>query len=73
MKYFLVTDDDMSKLREKVNSFLEEHPSIIIHSHQFATCGTQGRNKYVSMFYDDSPDYLTIKNKKDDKGTEGSL
>jgi len=73
MEYFLVTGDDMQKLRDKVNEFLAEHPGIVIHSHQFATCGTEGRNKYVSIFYDEAPEYLTIKNKKDDKGEERPL
>jgi hypothetical protein len=71
MKYFLATSDDMQKLRDKVNEFLDEHPSIVIHSHQFATCGTGGFNKYVSIFYDDAPEYLKIKN--NDKGTKGTL
>jgi hypothetical protein len=73
MKFFLATSDDMQKLRDKVNDFLGEHPSIVIHSHQFATCGTQSKNKYVSIFYDAAPEYLTIKNKKDDTGEERSL
>ena len=67
MKYFLATDTDMQKVRDKVNEFLEDHPGIIIHSHQFALCGTENRNKYVSIFYDDVPDYLTIKNKKEEE------
>jgi hypothetical protein len=62
MKFFLTTSDDMQNLREKVNEFLDEHPGIIMHSHQFATCGTQGMNKYVSIFYDEAPEYLKIKN-----------
>lgn len=73
MEYFLVRGDDMQKLRDKVNEFLAEHPGIVIHSHQFATCGTGALNKYVSIFYDDAPDFTNIKNKNDDKGTEGSL
>ena len=73
MEYFLATSDDIQKLRDKVNDFLGEHPNIVIHSHQFSTCGTGGFNKYVSIFYDDAPDYLTIKNKKDDTREERSL
>ena len=65
MKYFLATSDDMQKLRDKVNEFLDERPGIVIHSHQFATCGTGGFNKYVSIFYDDAPNYIGIKNKND--------
>jgi hypothetical protein len=71
MKFTIRTHDNCSKLEEQMNDFLSEHPGIIIHSHQFATCGTQGKNKYVSIFYDDAPEYLKIKN--NDKGTEGSL
>jgi hypothetical protein len=71
MKFFLVTSDEMQTLRDKVNQFLDEHPGIILHSHQFATCGTTGKNKYVSIFYDDAPEYLKIKN--NDKGTERTL
>lgn len=71
MKFTIRTHDNCTKLEEQMNDFLSEHPGIIIHSHRFATCGTQGKNKYVSIFYDDAPEYLKIKN--NDKGTEGSL
>ena len=73
MKYLLLSDTNMQKLIDAVDDFLTKHPSIVIHSHQFATCGTEGRNKYVSIFYDETPEYLTIKNKKDDTGEERSL
>ena len=73
MKYLLLSDTNMQKLIDAVDDFLTKHPGIVIHSHQFATCGTESRNKYVSIFYDDVPEYLAIKNKNDDQGTKGSL
>jgi len=73
MKFTIRTHDNYSKLEEQMNDFLSEHPGIIIHSHQFSTCGTNQKNKYVTIFYDDAPDYLTIKNKKDDTREEKSL
>ena len=73
MKYLLLSDTNMQKLMDAVDDFLAKHPGIVIHSHQFATCGTESRNKYVSIFYDDAPDFMNIKNKNDDQGTKGSL
>ena len=73
MKFIIRTHDNCSKLEEQMNDFLSEHPGIIIHSHQFATCGTPQKNKYVTIFYDDAPDFTNIKNKNNDKGKEGSL
>lgn len=62
MKYLLLSDMNMQRLIDAVDDFLDNHPGIVIHSHQFATCGTEGRNKYVSIFYDEAPEYLKIKN-----------
>ena len=62
MKFHISVSDDCSELEAWINQFLDAHPGIIIHSHQFATCGTEGRNKYVSIFYDEAPEYLKIKN-----------
>jgi hypothetical protein len=73
MKFTIRTHDDCSKLEEEMNDFLSEHPGIIIHSHQLSTCGTMQKNKYVTIFYDDAPEYLTLKTKKDDKRTKGPL
>jgi hypothetical protein len=67
MKFILRTHDSCSKLEEVINDFLNEHPGIIIHSHQFATCGTSDRNKYVTIFYDEVPDFINIKDKNHDK------
>ena len=61
MKYLLLSDTNMQKLIDAVDDFLTKHPGIVIHSHQFATCGTESRNKYVSIFYDDAPDFMNIK------------
>lgn len=63
MKYLLLSDMNMQKLIAAVDDFLSKHPGIVIHSHQFATCGTPGKNKYVSIFYDDAPDFTNIKDK----------
>lgn len=73
MKYFLASDTNIQKLRDEVDVFLAEHPGIVIHSHQFALCATSSKNKYVSIFYDDAPDFMNINNKNDDQGTKGSL
>lgn len=73
MKFFINVNDNCSELEDEMNAFLDEHPGIIIHSHQFSTCGTAQKNKYVTLFYDEAPNYLTIKNKKDDTGEERTL
>lgn len=73
MKFLLRTSDSCSELEGHINKFLDAHPGIVIHSHQFTTCGTSDRNKYVAIFYDDAPGFINIKDKNNDKGTEGSL
>jgi len=61
MKFTIRTHDNCSKLEKQMNDFLSEHPGIIIHSHQFSTCGTSQKNKYVTIFYDEAPDFINIK------------
>jgi hypothetical protein len=73
MKFNISVSDNCSELEDHINEFLDAHPGIIIHSHQFATCGTSQKNKYVTIFYDEAPDFINIKDKNHDKGTEGSL
>lgn len=73
MKFRLNVSDNCPRLEELINEFLDAHPGIIIHSHQFATCGTSQKNKYVTIFYDEAPDFINIKDKNHDKGAKGSL
>lgn len=73
MKFHLTVSNSCSELEDYINEFLDARPGIIIHSHQFATCGTSQKNKYVTIFYDDAPGFINIKDKNNDKGTEGSL
>jgi hypothetical protein len=61
MKFHISVNDNCSVLEDEMNAFLDEHPGIIIHSHQFATCGTAQKNKYVTLFYDEAPDFINVK------------
>ena len=73
MKFLINVNDNCSKLEDEMNAFLSEHPGIIIHSHQFSTCGTTQKNKYVTLFYDEAPDFINIKDKNHDKRTKRAL
>jgi hypothetical protein len=66
VKFHISVSDNCSKLEDWVNEFLDKHPGIIIHSHQFATCGTPQKNKYVTIFYDESPDFIKLKDINED-------
>lgn len=73
MKFYISVNDNCSELEDHINEFLAAHPGIIIHSHQFATCGTSQKNKYVTIFYDEAPDFINIKDKNHDEGAKGTL